>query len=321
MHNFEAVGLAEWGAGVNSELQYWFYYLTTSGGDFPTDYLFRTSLESDLGSRDPALARDIQSLGRTSVSLLDVGSGPLSNLGRKLSGIDVTITSCDPLAEGYRVLLDFCSLQDHARQIVFADAENLSAFIEPGRFDVVHASNALDHGWQPFRAIQEMLTVCRLDGFVSIGHFENEAEWEKYTGLHKWNFTLDGEDLVLWNRQESLNVSSLLREQAEIRTQRIDAEGGRQWIRAVLRRKTGFSLKPQSANDMARTYQRNYNALLGQLAARIVETSSLSRDQELDDAELLDARLKLEEMRNSTSWRITGPVRWISDALKRRTSA
>jgi hypothetical protein len=111
-----------------------------------------------------------------------------------------------------------------------AFAEDLSAFFAPDSFDLVHCINALDHSFDPLRAIHEMLRVARVGGTVVLMHQPNEAEAENYVGLHQWNFDVQDGRFVVWNRERRIDVADAVRAVA-----RVEADGSG-YIRAVLRK-------------------------------------------------------------------------------------
>ena len=63
-------------------------------------------------------------------------------------------------------------------------------------FDIVVCINALDHSDNPHKALQEMLRVCKVGGWIYLRHFINNAQNQKYSGLHRWNISAE----KIWSR-------------------------------------------------------------------------------------------------------------------------
>ena len=223
-----------WLDNIGDEIDYWDHYIGTSGGDYPEDFQFRLKHDTHIGARDGHLANLISRAVSPAVSILDVGSGPLTNLGKLVPGKSVRITSCDPLADIYNKLLERRGITPPVRT-AFADAENLSHFFPSEKFDVVHCANALDHSYDPFSAIIEMLKVVKQGGFIKLGHFENEALSENYHGLHQWNFTERDGDFVIWDREKDVSLTSFFEGAAYVDAVRSPQEP-KHWISAVIRR-------------------------------------------------------------------------------------
>ncbi len=225
-----------WLEGIPEEIRFWHRYLQTKGGDYHNDFTFRLRHDTDIGERDDTLADALLSMGLSEVRVLDVGSGPLTNLGKKLSDIKIEIIPCDPLADVYGWLNDKFNIVPPVRT-QFADVENLSTYFKRDTFDAVHCSNALDHSYNPLGGIFEMLKVIHPRGFVQLGHWENEAEHENYVGLHQWNFTERGHDFVMWNRKTEVALREFYGDALEIMVRRIPVlENGRDWILIQIRK-------------------------------------------------------------------------------------
>jgi len=141
--------------------------------------------------------------------ILDVGAGPCTVLGFAWPGRKVEITAVDPLAERYDALLVRAGLTPPVRTIK-GEAERLSEQFPPGHFDIVFCHNALDHSYDPLGAIQQMLLVTRPGGCVRLEHAINEGEFERYTGLHQWNFCAQDGRFVIWNPATRIDVTQRL---------------------------------------------------------------------------------------------------------------
>jgi SAM-dependent methyltransferase len=133
------------------------------------------------------------------VRILDVGAGPVTIIGTATAPRPVEVIAVDPLAENYAALLAKHGLVPVTKTLI-GDAETLSD-LKLGEFDIVFSRNALDHSYDPMRAIEQMLKACKPGGVVYLAGHVNEATSNNYSGLHQWNFMpLDNGDLVIWRK-------------------------------------------------------------------------------------------------------------------------
>lgn len=129
------------------------------------------------------------------VLILDVGCGLATTVGKKHEGKKINIVAIDPLADKYWEII-------YNRELilpVFPVNLSLSDF-HTTKFDIVHARNSIDHSENPVKLIEQMVRVCR--GWVYMEHYENTAEREGYMGMHQWNFTVVGGELLIWNKKK-----------------------------------------------------------------------------------------------------------------------
>ena len=198
--------LKEWQLGIAHETAFWSGWIEAQGAQWGWE--FERRLDPD-ATVDAAMASVIDRIGDKRISILDVGSGPVTSVGRRYVDFQIEISACDPLADSYREMLDLHGIRPPVAT-EFALAEDLNLKYDTGQFSVVYCRNALDHSLDPIRGIVQMLTVCRIGGCVLLQHVPNEAENERYEGFHRWNFTNAGEELVTWNRESSINASRVV---------------------------------------------------------------------------------------------------------------
>src|SRR5689334_21385605 len=181
-----------WSEGLPNELAHWKWWLTEGPEVFKNeafdDYAWRTDPDSDLRSQ-PHLTRHLEAFAPAGakVSILDVGAGPLTCVGKVWAERTVEITPVDPLAEEYNRLLDEIGLTPLVRT-QYAVVEKLAEVLPANHFDLVYCQNALDHVYDPVAGIHQMLEVVKPGHAVVLMHNENEGEREHYHGLHQWNF-------------------------------------------------------------------------------------------------------------------------------------
>ena len=204
----------DWNSGLPEELRFWEEALR----DPEHHWLcaeYEERMNPDLELQD-CLKALIEAPPGATVRLLDVGSGPLTRLGKKWEGRQVELYPVDPLAEEYTQLLNRLGI----RPPVFptaCHAEKLTEMFAPDFFDLAYASNSLDHSYEPLGAIRQMLAVTKLHRYVYLWHFAHAGVSEGYSGLHQWNFDLKRGDLILSDgRSRAYSLSAEFRGLAEL---------------------------------------------------------------------------------------------------------
>jgi SAM-dependent methyltransferase len=184
-----------WERGAAEEMAFWREFLATRGGEWPEDYARRASAEAPV--REPLITACMERLPGDTVSVLDVGAGPLTKIGTAHRGRELQVTAVDPLADEYDELLEQAGIEPRVRTRR-ASAEDLLQHFRRETFDIAYACNALDHAVDPGRSVANMFQVVVPGGFVVLRHFRNEAEVERYRGLHQWNLDERDGDLIAW---------------------------------------------------------------------------------------------------------------------------
>lgn len=124
-------------------------------------------------------------------SLLDCGSGVVSILNGLLPD-NYKLLATDVLGEEYEKIFDYSAYGIIPPLSV--SAEDLPF---EGIFDIVHMSNALDHTQDPLKAWERLMAACKPGGYVIVQGFENEANYEKWQGMHQWNIYIDEKTNIL----------------------------------------------------------------------------------------------------------------------------
>ena len=190
---------------IDSELKFWDDWFRTKGLDWPEDYAFRIDPETEIQEYLRPFLHGARGRGQRAEEvgmklILDVGSGPLTVLGKRLDGVKLNIVCADPLANEYRELLEKYGILKQVQddyQCFNCSMENIAQLFIQTTFDLVHAQNCVDHSYDPVRAVCEMICVCKPGGTVFLKHERNEAENEGYGGLHQWNFDcVDGKFVI-----------------------------------------------------------------------------------------------------------------------------
>jgi SAM-dependent methyltransferase len=203
-----------WEGEIESEVAFWRQWIATGGDRWPEDFTARLDPQRPF---DGLFADPVRALDGERLRILDVGSGPMTSLGKVLPGKQLEVVACDPLAPQYDRLLDEFGVVPPVRTVA-CDGERLLDRFEPEGFDVTHSRNALDHSYDPYAAVVGMLTCTRPGGLVLLSHFRCEAVNGTYHGFHQWNFDVspDGAFLI-WHPRGVVDVTARLRELADVR--------------------------------------------------------------------------------------------------------
>ena len=219
-----------WEVGLDEETEFWLRWLSSRGAPWTEDFAQRTDPATPL---QPHIAAYLQGPPRDGVRVLDVGSGPLTVLGKHWEGHRLDITAVDPLAERYAELYERTGI--HPTVIpVAGQAEHVSEQFEHGSFDLVYAQNCIDHGYDPMRSIEEMLTLVKPGSMLLLEHAIDEGEFMEYAGPHQWNFRGEDGRFVLWRPGYRVDAHAELAPRAEIS---LDELPEARWIRVGLRRR------------------------------------------------------------------------------------
>jgi SAM-dependent methyltransferase len=200
-----------WTEGRQIEIAFWSEWFRTKGLEWEKE--FRDRLDPDLPFQE-YLVRYLPKSSKCAI--LDVGAGPLTALGKRLTGCELVITAVDPLAHEYDEILKRFDISPIVRT-QYCEAEKLSEKFPPDHFDFVHVLNALDHSYDPLEGIKQMLRVLKKHCFIFMSHANNEAEKEKYVGFHQWNFCREDDTFIIWNKDTRIDVNEELKDLAELR--------------------------------------------------------------------------------------------------------
>lgn len=173
-----------WERGSATELRFWADWIALNG----KNYLGPTPLADYVANRIPSTA--------TKVRIADLGAGAWSRIGTIVPGVAVEVVAADIFANEYMAVWSSLSM----RPEITIEKQNMTALTYPDNsFDIVHCSNALDHTVNPFRAIFEMKRVLKPGGWLLLRHYKSVGQQYRYYGLHQWNFTPKGDDVLIWS--------------------------------------------------------------------------------------------------------------------------
>src|SRR5438067_7218678 len=146
-HVFKTLGMHRkvWSHGLFDEFQYWERALQDAHN--PQSELYRERIDPNAPLQE-TFRKLITAPPGATVNILDVGAGPVTNLGKTWEGRQVTITPVDALSDRYDDILARLKIEPPVRT-TFAHAERLSDRFAADTFDFAHARNSLDHSYDP----------------------------------------------------------------------------------------------------------------------------------------------------------------------------
>lgn len=118
------------------------------------------------------------------IKIADIGSGPFSTIGSYLPDKNLRIYHCDK--QNFNYFWD----QYNITPDIWVEVQDMENLTYPDKFfDIVHCLNALDHTRNAKKAIEEMIRICKVGGWIYI----NCSLDQKDTGGHHyWNVKQDG---------------------------------------------------------------------------------------------------------------------------------
>ena len=182
---------------LEQEVEFWRNWFATGGLQWPEHYRFCTDPDSEVD--DPLLREILAACPQSTVSILDVGAGPITGIGFRYPDKQLAITAVDPLASAYDGILSEHGVEPPVRTLPL-HGEQLPDRFRPGSFDLAFARNALDHSVDPLPIIRNMIAVVRRGGHVVLRHVPNEAVTQGYGQLHRWNFDERDGRCIVWRR-------------------------------------------------------------------------------------------------------------------------
>lgn len=212
--------ISRWAGGIPYEVAFWksYYGSRKRRADLFTWSLYGKACVLDNFDIDAYIAK----CGDASPKILDVGCALSYAFGNIINGKEADVAYVDPLAPFYNDILKRYKID--RPEITYGMVESLSTIFPPESVNFIHIRNALDHCANPMEGIIQSLAVLKTGGVLYLNHFRNEAENEGYRGFHQFNISESEGNLILWNKEKSINVTEQLAQYASVETS-VTAEG------------------------------------------------------------------------------------------------
>lgn len=208
---FDADTCRQWLSGIPYEVAFWRSYYRNKKSRAHLMRWSQYGKECKLDNFD--FAAYISTLGRQPV-IVDVGCA-LSYMFSNISGgKEYPVVYLDPLAQFYNKILDDYDVK--MPRITFGMGETLSLHFGSETVDFFHIRNALDHSVCPLMIIWQALICLNTHGVLYLNHKPNEAEHENYIGFHRYNIDCEDGRLIIWNRDERVDVAEALKGYANV---------------------------------------------------------------------------------------------------------
>ena len=156
------------------------------------------------------------------VLIVDVGCALNYMLSNIYNGQTYNVVYLDPLADFYNRILEKYS--PSYPRITFGMGEVLSLLFARNSVSFYHIRNALDHSVSPMAIIWQAMVTLRRGGILYLNHKPNEAVHEGYIGFHQYNIDCVDSRLIIWNKEERIDVAEVLGEYASV-TPTVTEEG------------------------------------------------------------------------------------------------
>ena len=201
----------KWLSSLSSEIFFWRRYMETKGLKWHANWEQKISPTKKFPLEKFIPTENIGG----DCECIDIGCGPFP-IGHNTDKVNLRFQTLDPLGHAYNLLKEQYNIDDGV-SVGTGCVELLHELYPENTFDMVHMMNALDHSFNPFHGIQEMLFICKVGGKVILRHAENEAINQKYQGLHQWNLSVSNPEnsFVVWRNDERHDVCKLFSDFAD----------------------------------------------------------------------------------------------------------
>lgn len=239
-----------WLDNIMSEVEFWIKSVADSCGRM---HKYNISCRENTKFVHPGISPKI----KANEIVLDIGCGLMSRYGNELDdGKAIQLIPVDALAYFYNMING--RIQDELKGDYvcrFGLFEFLGNIFGRNYADYIIINNALDHGIDPWRSIVECLYVLKLNGSMHLEHRRAEAVFEDWNGLHKWNIDCANGDMLIWNKENAINVTESLKGLADVYVKYDDSVSARerQSVRVEIIKKKKFELR-----DFFDMYQENH---------------------------------------------------------------
>ncbi|MEP2716730.1 hypothetical protein [Pseudophaeobacter sp.] len=222
--NLPDMDMDSWKERSSEEVGFWQNWILTKGHKWPQDFALRTDPKTPLYNSITNFIHELGIKPGADVSIMDIGSGPLTALGKVSEKFNISLTLADPLAEEYNRLLDEVGVTGVPRPQTGFFETSASQFGSEA-FDVVWCCNSLDHSLDPLLGLYNLLDLCSIGGGLILRFHPNEADGGAYAGLHQWNLDLEDGQITLSQKERTVSLMPLLEQQEILGITQLEGQG------------------------------------------------------------------------------------------------
>lgn len=205
------------------EIEFWVECLAKTNGLYHQEYIERLLAKNFLNPTDNKKYQELADRLPDKSIILDIGCGLVSRHGKQYASKNFQLISIDPLAHYYNSInlklgnKIIHSNSSKSKVCHWGLFEFIANSYDRNYADAIIIRNALDHCIDPYKSLIECLYILKLNGEILLDHRRDEAVFERYSGLHKWNLDFDCDNnFIIWNQKNSINVTDSLSNIANI---------------------------------------------------------------------------------------------------------
>lgn len=202
-----------WISGIPYEVAFWRSYYRNPKARKALMNWSQYGKECKLDHFD--VASFIEGVKKDDPVIVDVGCALSYMFSNIIGGKEYNVVYLDPLAPYYNKILEDYSLP--YPRIAFGMGETLRLHFKNDSVTLMHIRNALDHSVRPIMVIWQALMCLHVGGVLYLNHKPNEAEHEAYVGFHQYNIDCQEGRLIIWNKEERMDVGEELSGYAEVK--------------------------------------------------------------------------------------------------------
>lgn len=208
-----------WVTGIPYEVAFWRSYYSRRKSREALLSWSQLGKECTLDNFD--IVSYISGIDREDPVIVDVGCALCYMFSNLIGGKEYNVRYLDPLAPFYNKILDDYSLG--YPRITFGMGETLNLVFPKDSVSFFHIRNALDHSVRPMMVIWQALICLHVGGVLYLNHKPNEAEHEAYVGFHQYNVDCVDGKLIIWNKDERIDVGEALSGYADVKASVTDS--------------------------------------------------------------------------------------------------
>jgi hypothetical protein len=219
-----------WESGKPEEIKFWRRVTQGKGG--PNYEQWRANLQKRARPDAPFRANLVNLVTTAPVEsaiIVDLAAGPVSVVGWLHKGHKIDVRPFDALAIEYAEMLEEEGIKPYI-PTQLGHSEEIDSLFSQSSVDLVHIRNALDHCYDVPKIIDAVLKILKPHGAFVIETYRNEAETEKYSGLHQWNIDERDGRLMIWRPGVLIDVAEQWGDRAQVNVTRAHPA----WLEAVI---------------------------------------------------------------------------------------